>query len=251
MTYEREKKPLLLSADADATFAEESFRHESMNLAQEVVQDEEQRFLSFRLPLVKWKSFLLFMTISMGLLFHWFSTSELFSVPEDVAISRFKFSKAKESYFQNSTYWDAKQRHFTERLSDELSVHNDTEVLREIQEMPGEIFISFLLKKLRLGLSTLEKTAVFSRDDTSGCSLIISKPENSIWPFGIMLALEVEVKVQKERFSLGVTRLRRGTQDIALGLAWTYFGPELESIRQLESTTKQSFILLSKSEDLK
>jgi hypothetical protein len=66
-----------------------------------------------------------------------------------------------------------------------------------------------------------------------------------------MLALELEIKVHAERFSLSVSRLRRGSQDIALGLAWTYFGPELESIRQLESTTKQSFILLSTTDEPK
>jgi hypothetical protein len=194
---------------------------------------------------------LLFLGVSFGLIFHWFSTSELFSIPQDVIDSRSNFYKAKESYLQNSTYWDAKQRHFTEKLSDELTCGNELEVLRQIQEMPGEIFISFMLRKLHLGLDRLEKTAVFSRDDTAGCSLIISKPETSIWPFSIMLALEVDIKVQKERFSLAVSRLRRGTQDIALGLAWTYFGPELESIRQLEATSKQSFILLSASDDLK
>ncbi len=226
---------------------------EQAAVEQEALNEEEVKpaLLLFRLPLVHAKTFIIFLGISFGLLFHWFSTSELFSVPEDVAESREKFFQAKERYFQNSTYWDAKQKHFTEKLSEELATRNDFEVLRQIKEIPGEICLSFMLKKLHLSLDRLEKTAIFTRDNASTCSLIISKPENHIWPFGIMLALEVELKIQAERFSLTVTRLRRGTQDIALGLAWTYFGPELESIRQLEATTKQSFILLSTSEDLR
>jgi len=227
-------------------------RAPEIELEQEVAIEEEVKspLLLLRLPLMKWKTFIVFLAVSFGLLLHWFSTSELFSVPEDVVETRAKFFQSKESYFQNSTYWDAKQRHFTEKLSDELATRNDIEVLRQIKEIPGEICLSFMLKKLHLGLDRLEKTAIFPRDNASSCSLLISKPETHIWPFSIMLALEVEVKVHAERFSLTVTRLRRGTQDIALGLAWTYFGPELESIRQLEATSKQSFILLSTSEKL-
>lgn len=254
MASEREKKILLASAEGETSFSdvdEKSF--ETIALAQDSSQEDEARssFLFLRLPLVQWKTFFLFVGISLGIIFHWFSTSELFTVPADVATSRSQFFKAKESYFQNSPYWDAKQRHFSEKLSEQLNSGNDIEVLRQIQEIPGEIFISFMLKKLHLGLDRLERTAVFAREDASNCSLIISKPENSIWPLTIMLALELEVKVHAERFSISVSRLRRGSQDIALGLAWTYFGPELESIRQLESTSKQSFILLSTTDDIK
>ncbi|MBS0635010.1 MAG: hypothetical protein JSR37_06075 [Verrucomicrobia bacterium] len=243
MTAEKGKKILLSTGDSETSFSdsEQDFGFEEVN---------GPPLLFFRLPLIQWKTFFLIFGLSIGLIAHWFSTSELFNIPDDVARSRASFFTAKESYFQNSTYWDAKQKHFTERLSDELSLRNDQEVQRLIQEMPGEIFISYMIKKLHLGQERLEKTAVFARDDTSNCTLIISKPETSIWPLSIMLALEVEVKVEKERFSLTVSRLRRGTQDIALGLSWTYFGRELESIRQLESSSKQSFILLSASEDL-
>lgn len=251
---EKEKKVILAGAELSAIFPDlEEKAQDPIAFVQDSLTEDESStsFFLFRLPLIKWRTIFLFLGISLGLIFHWFSTSEQFLVPEDIATSRDNFFKAKESYFQNSIYWDAKQKHFTEKLIYEMALRNDIEVAHQIQEIPGEIFISFLLKKLHLGLDRLEKTAVFPRDDRSNCSLIISKPESSIWPFSIMLALEVEVKVHAERFSLSVTRLRRGTQDIALSLAWTYFGRELESIRQLESTAKQSFILLSTSEDLK
>jgi hypothetical protein len=253
MASEKEKKVLLATGEGDATLTEVE---EKALVAQSHLQDNGQEeeantsFFLFRLPLFQWKTIFFFVGISLGIIFHWFSTSELFSVPEDVAIARSMFFKAKESYFLNNIYWDAKQRHFSEKLSQELLSGNDREVLRQIQDTPGEIFISFLLKRLHLGFERLERCAIFPREDSSNCTVIISKPENSIWPLTIMLALELEVKVHAERFSLSVSRLRRGSQDIALGLAWTYFGPELESIRQLESTSKQSFILLSTTEDL-
>lgn len=254
MVVEREKKAVLVGVEAESPFPEVDEKAlDALSLIPDTSQEEESRFslMFFRTPLMRWKTFILFVGISFGIIFHWFFTSELFNVPEDVAISRSKFFKAKESYFQNSTYWDAKQKHFSEKLSEDLARRNDIDALSQIQEIPGEIFISLLLKKLHLAEERLEKTAVFAREDSSSCTLIISKPENSIWPLSIMLALELEVKVHAERFSLSVSRLRRGSQDIALGLAWTYFGPELESIRSFESTSKQSFILLSTSEELK
>ncbi len=243
---------MIASGEVPNVLVDDDKTQEGLNLIQDALTEEkgDSSLLRFRLPLVEWKTFFIIFGVSLGLLLHWFTTSELFSVPQDVLTSRNSFFKAKESYFQNSTYWDAKQRYFTEKLSQELTNGNPIEVLRQLEEIPGEIFISFMLKKLHLGLDRLEKTAVFARQDSQSCSLIISKPENSIWPLNIMLALEVEVKVHADRFSLAVTRLRRGTQDIALSLAWTYFGPELESIRQFEATSKQSFILLSTSEDL-
>lgn len=254
MALERENKVLLATGEGPTTLSdgeEKTFVAQSLK-DRDSGQDEEPNtaFFLFRIPLFQWKTIFLFVGISLGIIFHWFLTSELFSIPKDVVASRTLFFKAKESYLQNSTYWDAKQRHFIEKLSQELSTGNDVEVLRQIQEIPGEIFISFLLKRLHLGSDRLDRCAIFPREESSSCSVIISKPENSIWPMAIMLALELEVKVHAERFSLGVSRLRRGSQDIALSLAWTYFGPELESIRQLESTSKQSFILLSTTEDL-
>lgn len=250
MALERERKIVFAAADGEAILS--TGDEKSLDVHEASPEEETSPpLLFFNLPIFQWKTLFVFLVISLGIIFHWFSTSEIFDVPEDVSLSRSHFFKAKESYFHNRPYWDAKQRHFTEKLSNELIIGDDREVLREIQETPGEIFISFLLKKLHLSLDHLEQTAIFTREDASSCTVIISKPESSIWPLNIMLALELEVKVHAERFSLSVSRLRRGSQDIALALAWTYFGPELESIRQLESTTKQSFILLSTSDEQK
>lgn len=253
MALEREKKALLATGEGEITLpeVEEKALDTHHHIQDSGLEDTSSSLIFLNLPLLHWKAIFIFLGISLAVIFHWFSTSELFSVPQDVAVSRTKFFKAKESYFLNNTYWDAKQRHFSEKLSHELSKRNDHEVLRQIQETPGEIFISFLLKRLHLGMDRLERCAIFTREDSSNCSIIISKPENSIWPMTIMLALELDLKVHAERFSVSVSRLRRGSQDIALGLAWTYFGPELESIRQFESTSKQSFILLSTSDDLR
>ena len=241
MGSEKEKKVLLAGADSDTSFVDA----EETLLDAPAEEEPGSSLLRFHLPEIHWKTLFLIVGITIGLVFHWFSTSELFTVPQDVATSRENFFTAKENYFQNSAYWDAKQKHFVEKLQEIMSTNADFAVLKEIKQTPGEIFISYMLKNLHINPERLEKSAVFTKDDSSGCSIIISKPEKTIWPLRIMLSLEIEVKIQRERFSLTVSRLRKGSQDIALGLAWTYFGPELESIRQVASTSKQSFILLT------
>jgi hypothetical protein len=197
-------------------------------------QEEDEilpTFLFLRLPLFQWKSFLIFTGVSLALILQWFFTSDIFNIPEDVAQSQHYFQKAKEGYLANRNYWDAKEQHFIDYIRYELEQSNDQELLERLQETPGEILISYVTQRLPAGLQRLEHVSLFLREG-SPCSLIVSKYETGIWPLKIMLSLELEVKIQGRRLSLVPSRLRRGSQDLALGLAWAYFGPELDTIRQ-------------------
>lgn len=208
-------------------------------------QEEIAPYSFLRLPLFQWKSFLLFLGISLALFGHWLTTSEIFDIPEDVQATRDLFYKAKEGYISNQSYWDAKQQYFVTYVEKELLEGNDVPLLQRLQETPGEILISYLVQKMHQGMERIEQIAIYPKDVTP-CTLLISKYEPGIWPLKIMLSLELEVKIHAHRFSLSIVRLRRGSQDLALGLAWAYFGPELERIRQLETPSNQPLILLSK-----
>ena len=208
-------------------------------------EEETTSFLLFRLPLFQWKSFLLFLGIATGLMLHWFATSELFEVPQDILQSRHQFVKAKENYFANQAYWDAKLSHFTDYIAKELQEQDEHTLIQQLQEIPGEIFISFLLQKLHLTDLRLEQTSIFFREG-SGFTINLSKYEKGIWPLKIMLSMEIEVRCTGHRFSLAISRLRRGSQDIALGLSWAYFGPELEALRSLKANSKQFILLTTK-----
>jgi hypothetical protein len=208
-------------------------------------EEESPSFLLLRLPLFQWKSFLIFLGIATGLMLHWFATSELFEVPQDVLQSRQAFFKAKETYLSNQSYWDAKLRHFTDYIGKELQEQDEHTLIQELQEIPGEIFISYLLQKLHLADTRHDSTAIFFREG-SGFSIVLSKYEKGIWPLQIMLSMEIEVRCTAHRFSLAISRLRRGSQDIALGLSWAYFGPELEALRSLKANSKQFILLTTK-----
>lgn len=227
---------------------------ESSETPSKILENQEEAlppsFLFLRLPLFQWRSFLLFTGISLGLIIHWFYTSELFDIPSDVAGSQQCFTKAKEGYFVNSSYWDAKQQHFIEYIRQELQQSDERQLLQRLQETPGEILISFLIQRLPNGKQRLNKLFIFPQEG-SPCSVIISKYEPGIWPLKIMLSLELEIKIEARKLALSILRLRRGSQDLALGLSWAYFGPELDSIRQLASLSEQSTIPLFSFDPIK
>lgn len=208
-------------------------------------QDEESTlFSSLRVPAFQWKSFFVFFLVCMAMLFHWFSTSDLFEIPPDVQKTRQDFVKAKQTYKANASYWDAKLTHFKESMNEELAF-GEQAFLELIQETPGEIFVSFLLQHLNVSIDRLEEIAAFPRRGST-FSIVVSKPEGGIWPLNIMLSMEIEIKYTAEKFSLAIARLRRGSQDIALSLAWAYFGPELENLRAFEAKAQQVILVTTK-----
>lgn len=206
--------------------------------------EDSSLFSSFRIPSFQWKSFLVFFIISATLIVHWFVTSELFEVPSDVTKTRISFAKAVDNYRTNASYWNAKLLHFKESMDQELT-YGEHAFLELIQETPGEIFVSFLLQHLNICLERLEEISAFPRTGSS-FSVVVSKPEGGIWPLRIMLSMEIEIKYTAEKFSLAISRLRRGSQDIALSLAWAYFGPELEALRAFEAKAQQVILVTTK-----
>lgn len=190
------------------------------------------------------KNFFIIFIICIGIVCHWLMSSELFDIPEEVQQTRLEFAKAKEKYILRAPYWDAKLRHFKDIALEELAL-GEQAFLDLVQEAPGELFVSFLLRNLHLSLDRLEETTAFPRQGST-FSVVVSKPEAGIWPLKIMLSIEIEIKYSAEKFSLAISRLRRGSQDIALNLAWAYFGPELETLRAFESHTRQVILVTTK-----
>jgi hypothetical protein len=198
------------------------------------------------LSIFQWKSFLLFLAAFCLVLCHWLTTSDLFEIPEDVSSSRTLYAKAKERYLANASYWNAKQQQLIQGLTGSLKEGITQPVLEQLQETPGEILISLFLQKMTSleGLGDGHVT-IFRKENVSkenpSYSLVITKPEPGIWPLNIMLSLELDVKIQAQKLLLQISRCRRGSQDLALGLSWAYFGPELEAIRYITQDSKNPF----------
>jgi|SRR5581483_2928722 len=186
----------------------------------------------FRFSFFKSKIFLIFMSCFLIVGIQWISTSELFQAPFDVAHSRNQFYLAKEQYEKNSDYWDAKRHHFIDTFQQAVQFKEFDKALGQLKEISAEVLISFFVRQMDVPLERLEQVSVFPKQNGSSCSLILSKYESTIWPLRILLSLEVEIKLVNGQIHVEFSRLRKGSQDIALSLAWNYFGTELELFKK-------------------
>ena len=212
-----------------------------------VIADKRSQRISF--PFFQWKSFILFIVCCCGIVFQWMYTSQLFHVPRDVAKTRILFNKAKERYTQQAAYWDMKLVQCVAAVQNEdagqsnhvpiphVSNHqaqNQQALFQNLQAFSPELWIAYLVNKAGFSLSRLDHLVIFPGEQGGdGNTIILSKYEPGIWPLKILLSLELAVKADFRAVSIDVLRIRRGGQDIALGMSWAYFGSELESLQRL------------------
>jgi hypothetical protein len=197
----------------------------------------------WQLPIFQKQFFFLILGCTLGIFIQWFLTSELFDVPVDVSHSRQEYILAKTHYEKNRDYWDTKQNNLMESIKLDLNQQESKKILEQLNEASSEIFISFLVQNLNFYKERLNEIAVFPKKSASSFSIILSKYEKSFWPIKIMLSLELEIKVQGNAFAIEFVRLRRGARDVSLGLAWTYFWPELEPLQELKLLSHPIFYL--------
>jgi hypothetical protein len=200
------------------------------NIPEEGKAQEKKRFFLF--PLFHWKAFFVFLACISLVIVHWIFTSDLFLIPKDIESSRKKFFVARERYEKNKDYWDAKQAHFIATVREEIARGGDEKVWHQLQNASTEILISFLIKELEVNPQNM--VAIARKKESPSFGVILSKYDKSVWPLHILLSLELEFKIKNGHFAIDFARLRRGSQDISIGLSWAYFGPELEPLKKLE-----------------
>ncbi len=101
--------------------------------------------------------------------------------------------------------------------------------------MPSEVLLAFMVNSLGFMPDKLESFTILPRDNATTFSILISKYEARAWPLSILLSLQMDVRLKGDTFITNFTRLRRGSQDLSLGLAWAYFGSEIEKLKKLET----------------
>ncbi|HXF29547.1 MAG TPA: hypothetical protein VN457_06820 [Chlamydiales bacterium] len=185
-------------------------------------------------PLFHWKAFFLFLGCCLGIGVHWLVTAEIFKVPHDVTYARSESMAAFHRFVSNRNYWDGMQKELMSNLKHELQKKNTPEALSIVQELHPEMLISFLVSELRVSPERFELLSILPRKLPSSLHMTLSKFENGIWPLKVMLSLELDITVHAGRLKIGFSRMRRGSTDISLGLAWAYFGSELELLKKHE-----------------
>ncbi len=185
------------------------------------------------LYLFQWRSFFLF-CISLGIIIlYTVSTSDMFNIPKETKQSYVEFKMAMQRYDANPLYWDLKQRNLVDEIKVDITKTGGKNAPLILQDASPEMLISFLTKELKFPYERLSSIAVTPKPSHSSLQLLVSKLDQGVWPFEIILTLEIEFSLVHGKPQLLFTRLRRGKEDLATGLTWAYFGSDLEWLRRL------------------
>jgi len=201
-----------------------------------ILKGQERGVFGLPFAFFQWKSFFFFVGCCCLLFFQWMYTSDLFYVPQDVAQARLQFMQARERYMQQRAYWDMKFMQYVTSVYESAEHIHPGLIMHNLHETSPELWIAYLVNRLRISPSRLEQIAIFPIEgDVRTKKLIVSKYEPGIWPLQIMLSLELVLQSDLDTVMTNVIRIRRGSQDIASGLSWAYFGGELESLQMIGS----------------
>lgn len=185
------------------------------------------------LYLFQWKSFFLFCISLAIIILYTVSTTDMFTIPRETTECYQEFKMAKQRYDANPLYWDLKQRNLVDEIKVDIGKTGGKNAPLLLQDASPEMFISFLTKELKLPADRLNSIAITPKPSHSSLQLLVSKLDQGVWPFEIILTLEIELTLQGGKPHLLFTRLRRGKEDLATGLTWAYFGSDLEWLRKL------------------
>lgn len=188
---------------------------------------------SDRIRYFQWKTFFSSLFATAILLYAWSSTSDLFEVPQDVQVAYKTYLEAKRRYFLHQNYWDSKREHFEKLIKHDFENQRNVNAMLLLETLTPEILISFLASNLKISEERLNTFSLMQKENSTACTLILSKAEQAIWPFKIIVSLEMDIALADEGIALAFTRLRRGAEDISTSLALAYFGSDLEMLKPL------------------
>ncbi len=184
------------------------------------------------LALVRWKTFFLLLSFVLSVLVLWIATADLFDVPRDVRKDRQMYAIARRQYLDNPHYWYSQYLQLEHALKRAVHENREHEVPTILQQITPQALIALLANHSKMNVEGLKSFAIIPK--ISGSSFVIdaSKPEPDIWPFKVMLSIELQVSFSQEGASVLVSRLRRGSQELSPALSWAYFGAELENLKR-------------------
>jgi hypothetical protein len=184
--------------------------------------------------LFQWQSLALFCILALGFVFNLYLKSDIFTYPQEVASTRRAFFSGLSRYEKNRDYWDAKLAGSIKNIRELVDAGRQEEVIAFLNDSSPEILVSFIVKKLHVGLHHSDHSVLFPKENSTNFTFVFSKYEAEARPLKIMISLEVEISWNGSNFVTEYKRLRRGLQDISIDLARSYFGPELEIMKEFE-----------------
>ncbi len=166
-----------------------------------------------------------------AVLYAWLATQDLLRSPPEALSSRIRFRDAYTRYMSRQDYWDAKYYQLIQVMKNQPPISTKEEITNLIQSISPEMLIAFTVNWLGVPAGHLHHFTLFPRDEPASCNFVLTKYEQCVWPLSTLLSLEVSITVRSGKFAIELQRLRRGLDEVALGLAWAYFGSELKYVR--------------------
>ena len=191
------------------------------------------------LSLIRWKTFFLLLSTVLSFLILWVATSDLFDVPKDVRKDRQLYFIARQQYLDNPHYWYSQYLQLESSLRQAIRENREQDTIDLLQQITPQALTAFLVHHTNIKIERLKSFAVIPT--LSGSSFIIkaSKPEADIWPFKVMLSVEIQVNLSTDSEPVLIPlRFRRGSQELDSTLGWTYFLPELGHMQNLPFVLK-------------
>jgi hypothetical protein len=162
-----------------------------------------------------WKGILCFCVLALALAVPWFLMSDLFLADQRIIHARNTSEKFRKSYLTEKQFWQEKKNYI-------VSVHDMYGDDVFFEDLPEGIALAFLDDKTNL-ISNPKLFLCHNQND-----FIMGKQDGRF----ILMSLEFKVEFENGRYSLTPKRLLRGAREVPLGLAWRYFGDELEDLSQ-------------------
>ena len=192
------------------------------------------------LSLVRWKTFFLLLSTVLSFLILWVASSDLFDVPRDVRKDRQIYSIARQQYLDNPHYWYSQYLQLEHSLKQALQENREQDIPGIVQQITPQALIAYLVNHSNIKIERLKSFTIVPKISGSSFVIVASKPEADIWPFKVMLSIEFQVSFSVDGTTLLISRLRRGSQELAPALSWAYFGPELERLKAIPFTSIRS-----------
>ena len=189
------------------------------------------------LSLVRWKTLFLLLCTVLLMIIVWVSTSNLFDVPRDVRKDRRLYVIARKQYLENPHYWYSQWLQLNSQLKQAIQSGREQDIPSILQQITPQTLIALLVNHTDTKIEQMKATATIPKISGSSFVIALSKPESNIWPFKVMLSIELQVLMDSESTSLVVWRLRRGSQELSPMLSWAYFGPELERFKKFAAVS--------------
>lgn len=165
----------------------------------------------------------------------WMLMSDLFKAPEDVKEVAKVFSAVKDRYFANREQWDQQKDQVLKVMARHYRDGDLAKQALAIEDIPFEVVLAYLADELNLITEKDQDLTIYPVVDGNDPRLLITKKDQSLWPFKVQVSLELLLDGEPEGVTVKFLRFRRGTREESPALAWQYFGKELQSLRRLES----------------